>query len=80
MRETIASCRCLGIASRVRHVIALSKRKEKTVMKKGFLTALVIFLSSGPLLADKETDERLANAAKAFTEINVLTKYSPKGI
>ena len=49
-------------------------------MKKGFLTALVIFLSSGPLLADKETDERLANAAKAFTEINVLTKYSPKGI
>ena len=38
-------------------------------MKKVFLTGLVIFLSSGPLLADKETDERLANAAKAFTEI-----------
>ena len=38
-------------------------------MKKAFLTGLVIFLSTGPLLADKETDERLANAAKAFTEI-----------
>ena len=38
-------------------------------MKKVFLTALIVFLSSGPLLADKETDERLANAAKAFTEI-----------
>ena len=38
-------------------------------MKKVFLTGLVIFLSSGSLLADKETDERLANAAKAFAEI-----------
>jgi SH3 domain-containing YSC84-like protein 1 len=38
-------------------------------MKKVFLTALLLTLSSGPLLADKETDERLANAAKAFDEI-----------
>jgi lipid-binding SYLF domain-containing protein len=38
-------------------------------MKKVFLTALVFSLSSGVLLADKATDERLANAAKAFDEI-----------
>ena len=29
-------------------------------MKILFLTALLLSLSSGPLLADKETDERLA--------------------
>jgi lipid-binding SYLF domain-containing protein len=38
-------------------------------MKKLFLTTLLLSLSSGLLLADKETDERLANAAKAFGEI-----------
>jgi lipid-binding SYLF domain-containing protein len=38
-------------------------------MKKVFLTAVLLSLSSGLLLADKETDERLANAAKAFDEI-----------
>ena len=38
-------------------------------MKGMLLTALLLVLSSGPLLADKETDERLANAAKAFDEI-----------
>jgi lipid-binding SYLF domain-containing protein len=39
------------------------------VMKTVCLTALVLTLSSGLLLADKATDERLANAAKAFDEI-----------
>ncbi len=38
-------------------------------MKTACLTALVLSLSSGLLLADKATDERLANAAKAFEEI-----------
>jgi lipid-binding SYLF domain-containing protein len=38
-------------------------------MKAMLLTALLLVLSSGPLLADKATDERLANAAKAFDEI-----------
>jgi SH3 domain-containing YSC84-like protein 1 len=38
-------------------------------MKKGFLIALALSLASGPLLADKETDERLAKAAQAFGEI-----------
>jgi lipid-binding SYLF domain-containing protein len=38
-------------------------------MKRVFLTALLLSLSSGLLLADKATDERLANAAKAFDEI-----------
>ena len=38
-------------------------------MKTVFLTVLMLSLSSGPLLADKKTDERLANAAKAFDEI-----------
>jgi len=33
------------------------------------LTTVLIALSSGPLLADKATDERLGNAAKAFQEI-----------
>jgi lipid-binding SYLF domain-containing protein len=33
------------------------------------MTALLLLLSTGPLLADKATDERLANAAKAFEEI-----------
>ena len=38
-------------------------------MKIVVLTALLLSLSSGPLLADKETDDRLAEAAKAFNEI-----------
>jgi lipid-binding SYLF domain-containing protein len=38
-------------------------------MKTLFLTGLLCSLSSGLLLADKGTDERLANAAKAFDEI-----------
>ena len=38
-------------------------------MKTMFLTVLLLSLSSSLLLADKETDERLANAAKAFDEI-----------
>ena len=38
-------------------------------MKAILMTALLLILSSGPLLADKATDERLANAAKAFDEI-----------
>ena len=38
-------------------------------MKTICLTALVLLLSSGSLLADRATDERLANAAKAFDEI-----------
>jgi lipid-binding SYLF domain-containing protein len=38
-------------------------------MKTVFLTGLLLALSSGLLLADKATDERLANAAKAFDEI-----------
>jgi SH3 domain-containing YSC84-like protein 1 len=39
------------------------------VMKTVCLAALVLTLSSGLLLADKATDERLANAAMAFDEI-----------
>jgi lipid-binding SYLF domain-containing protein len=38
-------------------------------MKTLFSTALLLSLSSGLLLADKETDERLQNAATAFQEI-----------
>lgn len=38
-------------------------------MKTMFLTALMLTVSSGLLLADKETDERLQNAATAFQEI-----------
>jgi SH3 domain-containing YSC84-like protein 1 len=38
-------------------------------MKTVFLTVLLLALSSGLLFADKATDERLANAAKAFDEI-----------
>jgi SH3 domain-containing YSC84-like protein 1 len=38
-------------------------------MKAVLMTALLLTLSSGPLLADKATDDRLANAAKAFDEI-----------
>jgi lipid-binding SYLF domain-containing protein len=50
-------------------------------MKILFLTALLLSLSSGPLLADKETDERLANAAKAFDEIMAVPdKGIPEGI
>ena len=35
-------------------------------MRTVILTALMLALSSGALLADKETDERLASAAQAF--------------
>lgn len=50
-------------------------------MKNGFLTALLLSLASGPLLADKETDERLANAAKAFEEImSAPDKGIPGGV
>ena len=38
-------------------------------MKTMFLTALMLTVSSGLLLADRETDERLQNAATAFQEI-----------
>jgi lipid-binding SYLF domain-containing protein len=38
-------------------------------MKTVCLTGLLLALSSGLLLADKATDERLSNAAKAFDEI-----------
>jgi lipid-binding SYLF domain-containing protein len=50
-------------------------------MKKGFLIALLLSLPSGPLLADKETDERLANAARAFEEImSAPDKGIPGGV
>jgi lipid-binding SYLF domain-containing protein len=42
--------------------------KEK-VMKTAIVTTLLLTLSGGLLLADKATDERLSNAAKAFQEI-----------
>src|SRR5690349_19938293 len=38
-------------------------------MKTLLVTTLLVTLSGGLLLADKATDERLANAAKAFDEI-----------
>jgi lipid-binding SYLF domain-containing protein len=38
-------------------------------MKTIFVTAVLLSLSGGLLLADKETDERLQNAATAFQEI-----------
>jgi lipid-binding SYLF domain-containing protein len=38
-------------------------------MKTMFVTAVLLSLSGGLLLADKETDERLQNAATAFQEI-----------
>ena len=38
-------------------------------MRTAILTGLLLALSSSFVLADKETDERLANAAKAFSEI-----------
>ena len=38
-------------------------------MKAVFSIALLLSLSGSSLLADKETDERLANAAQAFAEI-----------
>ena len=38
-------------------------------MRTAILTGLLLSLSSSFVLADKETDERLANAAKAFEEI-----------
>jgi lipid-binding SYLF domain-containing protein len=46
-------------------------------MKTACLTALLLSLSTGLLLADKATDERLSNAAKAFEEI---MSASDKGI
>ena len=46
------------------HAFSLTFPKE-VVMKTVFLTVLMLSLSSGPLLADKKTDERLANAAKS---------------
>ena len=50
-------------------------------MKKAFLIASLLSLASGPLLADKETDERLANAAKAFEEImSAPDKGIPGGV
>lgn len=51
-------------------------------MKTVFLTAaLLLSLSGGLLLADKETDERLANAAKAFDEImSAPDKGIPGGV
>jgi SH3 domain-containing YSC84-like protein 1 len=50
-------------------------------MRTTFLTALLVSLSSGLLLADKETDERLQNAATAFQEImSVPDKGIPGGI
>ena len=42
------------------HAFSLTFPKE-VVMKTVFLTVLMLSLSSGPLLADKKTDERLAN-------------------
>jgi SH3 domain-containing YSC84-like protein 1 len=38
-------------------------------MKKAFLIAVLLSVPGGLLFADKETDERLSNAAKAFDEI-----------
>jgi lipid-binding SYLF domain-containing protein len=50
-------------------------------MKKVFLTAVFMSLSGGLLLADKETDERLSNAAKAFDEImSAPDKGIPGGV
>ena len=50
-------------------------------MKKAFLIASLFAFASGPLLADKETDERLANAAKAFGEImSAPDKGIPGGV
>jgi lipid-binding SYLF domain-containing protein len=46
-------------------------------MKTLFISALLLTLSGGLVLADKATDERLANAAKAFDEI---MSASDKGI
>src|SRR5262245_1761672 len=61
--------------------IVLERLEGEDVMKRVFLTALLLTLSSGPLLADKETDERLANAAKAFDEImSAPDKGIPGGV
>lgn len=50
-------------------------------MKTMFLTALMLTLSSGLLLADKETDERLQSAATAFQEImSAPDKGIPGGV
>ncbi len=50
-------------------------------MKTMFLTALLLSLSSGLLLADQETDERLKNAATAFEEImSAPDKGIPGGV
>lgn len=50
-------------------------------MRTVILTVLMLALSSGALLADKETDERLANAAQAFNEImSAPDKGIPGGV
>ena len=50
-------------------------------MKTMCLTALLLALSSGLLLAEKETDERLASAAQAFDEImSAPDKGIPGGV
>lgn len=50
-------------------------------MKTMFLTALMLTLSSGLLLADKETDERLQSSATAFQEImSAPDKGIPGGV
>jgi lipid-binding SYLF domain-containing protein len=50
-------------------------------MKTTLMTMLLLSLSSGLLLADKETDERLKNAATAFDEImSAPDKGIPGGV
>ena len=50
-------------------------------MKKGLLAAGLLSLSGGLLLADKATDDRLSNAAKAFDEImSAPDKGIPGGV
>ena len=52
-------------------------------MRTMYVTALLLLLSlsSSRLLADKETDERLANAARAFSEImSAADKGIPGGV
>ena len=39
------------------------------VIHRALLTAVFLSLATGPMLADKATDERLSNSATAFTEI-----------
>lgn len=49
-------------------------------MKTVFLTALVLLSLSGGLLADKQTDERLTNAGKAFDEIMSAPDKIPSNV